>query len=53
MKNIVLPFLFAAFLVVCFFVLMGGSLDTYRTGSWVDLDDHPTNYYDTTQHPDR
>ena len=50
-KRGVLAFLFMTSLAVTLFLLCGGSLDGLLYGHWPEIDDHPTNWLDTTLHP--
>ncbi len=50
-KRGVLAFLFMTSLAVTLFLLYGGSLDGLLYGHCPEIDDHPTNWLDTTLHP--
>ena len=52
MKDTVFSLAFAALLAAGIFWLMGGGVDTLQCGRWGDANDYPTNYYDTTLHPE-
>jgi len=50
-KRNVLAFLFMLSLLVTLFFVFDGSVDGILYGHWPEIDDHPTNWLDTTLHP--